>query len=139
MINNHQRPTCRAVVRPNEGGARIHPRGCRVRYRVQANGSIRKVAKATGQMKPTKQTVELHGGQQFELNLKKPGGNFPQSRFLWDTGASFTSMSEAVAKQMRLLTQAGNPAQGLSFGQNANVTIADGTQLNVRTIPNAPL
>ena len=139
MINNHQRPTCRAVVRPNEGGARIHPRGCRVRYQVQGNGSIRKIAKATGQMKPRKQTVELHGGEQFDLNLKKPGGNFPQTRFLWDTGASFTTMSTPVAKRMRLLTLEGNPAQGLSFGPNVNVVIADGSRLNVRTIPNAPL
>jgi hypothetical protein len=90
-------------------------------------------------MKPTKQTVELHGGDQFNLNLKKPNGNFPQTRFLWDTGASYTSMSEAVAKQMRLLTQAGNPAQGLSFGPNVNIVIADGSHMSVRSILNAPL
>ena len=90
-------------------------------------------------MKPTKQTVELHGGDQFELNLKKPNGDFPQSRFLWDTGASFTSMSEPVAKRMRLLKLNGQIADGLSFGPNVNVVIADGTRINVRSIPNAPL
>ena len=56
--NNPIRPTCKAVLRPNERGARVHPRGCRVRYRVQPNGKIRKVSKATGQLKPEKQTVE---------------------------------------------------------------------------------
>ena len=139
MINHHQRPTCRAVVRASGGGARIHPRGCRVRYRVQGDGSIRKIAKATGQMKPTKQTVELHGGEQFDLNLKKPNGNFPQTSFLWDTGASYTSMGEPVAKRMRLLKLNGEIAQGLSFGPNVNIVIADGTQMSVRSILNAPL
>jgi predicted aspartyl protease len=90
-------------------------------------------------MKPTKQTVELQGGRQFYLHLKRPGANNPQSRFLWDTGASYTSMNETVAKRLRLLTDAGNPAQGLSFGQNTNIVIASGAQMSVRTIPNAPL
>ena len=40
------KPTCKAVTRPNERGARVHPKGCKIRYKVQpGNGYIRKVAK----------------------------------------------------------------------------------------------
>ena len=64
-MNNNPRPTCKAVKRPNQRGARIHPRGCRVRYILHDDGTIRKNAKADGRLKPAKQTIELQGDRHF--------------------------------------------------------------------------
>jgi predicted aspartyl protease len=58
---------------------------------------------------------------------------------MWDTGASNTSMSEAKAKRIGLLTQAGNPRQGLQWGNNITTTTADGSNFVVRTLRDVPL
>ena len=56
------RPTCKVVTRTpvagRSGGARIHPKGCKVRNRVQASGVIRKEPKAApGTLKPEKHRI----------------------------------------------------------------------------------
>ena len=94
-MNNNPRPTCKAVKRPNQRGARIHPRGCRVRYVLNNDGTIGKNAKATGRKKPAKQTILIEGDRHFMFNARV--GNSPSTRFLWDTGAIRNTRSNTTA------------------------------------------
>ena len=100
-MNNNPRPTCKAVKRPNQRGARIHPRGCRVRYILHDDGTIRKNAKADNRLKPAKQTIELQGEQHFKF--KAHVNNSRATTFLWDTGATNTSMSRRTARKLNFL------------------------------------
>lgn len=135
--NNQQRPTCKVVTRPNGGGARIHPRGCKVRSRVQADNSVRKEAKATGLIKPVKRTF-IEVGDNHYLMMRAPNGR--TNRMMWDTGATYTSISTATAKRLGLLTPRTNQvAAGFTAGPGDYTTIADGTLLRVRSVLNVPL
>mgnify|MGYP000102927888 CR=1 FL=1 len=137
MNNNPPQPTCKAVKRPNQRGARIHPRGCRVRYILNNDGTLGKNAKATGARKPAKQTILIEGDRHFQFNAKV--GNSPSSRFLWDTGATNTSMNQRTARKLGLLGATNQPINGYSWGQNVYTTIADGSTMEVKTINNVPL
>ena len=136
-MNNNPRPTCKAVKRPNQRGARIHPRGCRVRYILHNDGTIRKNAKADNRLKPAKQNIELQGDRHFMFNARV--GNSASTRFLWDTGATTTSMSQRTARKLGLLGETNQPINGFSWGQNVYTTIADGSVMEVKTINNVPL
>ena len=136
-MNNNPRPTCKAVKRPNERGARVHPRGCRVRYILHDDGTIRKNAKADGRLKPAKQTIELQGEQHFEFKARVR--NSRATTFLWDTGATNTSMNQKTARKLGLLDANYQPINGFSWGQNVYTTIADGSVMEVKTINDVPL
>ena len=136
-MNNNPRPTCKAVKRPNERGARVHPRGCRVRYILHDDGTIRKNAKADGRLKPAKQTIELQGERHFRF--KAHVNNSRATTFLWDTGATNTSMSRRTARKLGLIGNNNQPINGFSWGQNVSTTIADGSVMEVKTINNVPL
>lgn len=136
-MNNNPRPTCKAVKRPNQRGARIHPRGCRVRYILHDDGTIRKNAKADGQLKPAKQTIELQGERHFKFNARV--GNSPSTQFLWDTGATNTSMSRRTARKLRLIGETNQPINGYRWGDDVYTEIASGEVLRVKTIDNVPL
>jgi hypothetical protein len=136
-MNNNPRPTCKAVKRPNERGARVHPRGCRVRYILHDDGTIRKNAKADGRLKPAKQTIELQGERHFEF--KAHVRNSRATTFLWDTGATNTSMNRRTARKLGLLGDNNQPINGFSWGQNVYTTIADGSVMEVKTINDVPL
>ena len=132
------RPTCKVVTKPGQRGARIHPRGCRVRNRI-VNGTMRKVSKATGQIKPLKTKI-IERGRNYYVTVQRAGGRSTQSsRFLWDTGASNTSMSRTVAIRLGILTQAGHLRAPLSYGQDMRTRIADGTVLVVKSVRDVPL
>lgn len=134
-------PTCKAVTRPGQRGARIHPKGCKVRYKVQADRSIRKVAKATpGVLKPVKHKVYEYNGTQANFMIRytrqHPGN---RRNFLWDTGATWTTADVAGWKAMGVLTPNGEPRAPLQWGASKRIVIADGTESNVRHIPRVPL
>jgi predicted aspartyl protease len=136
-MNDNMRTTCKAVKRPNERGARIHPRGCRVRYILHDDGTIRKNAKADGRLKPAKQTIELEGDRHFMF--KAHVRNSRDTRFLWDTGATNTSVSRRTARKLGLIGANNQPINGFSWGQNVYTTIANGSVMEVKTINNVPL
>ena len=136
-MNNNPRHTCKAVKRPNERGARVHPRGCRVRYILHDDGTIRKNAKADGRLKPAKHTIELQGERHFRF--KAHVNNSRATTFLWDTGATNTSMSRRTARKLGLIGNNNQPINGFSWGQNVSTTIADGSVMEVKTINNVPL
>ena len=137
MNNNPPQPTCKAVKRPNQRGARIHPRGCRVRYVLNNDGTIGKNAKATGRKKPAKQTILIEGDRHFMFNARV--GNSPSTRFLWDTGATTTGISRKTARKLGLLGENNQPINGYKFGRDATATIADGSVIRIKTIHDVPL
>ena len=137
MNNNNVKPTCKAVVRPNQRGARIHPRGCRVRYRVQGDGTLGKVAKATNQLKPAKRTILIEGDNHFRFHVRVGDGE--RSQFLWDTGATYTSMNRRTARRLGILGANNTPINGFVWSGSHNTEIADGTLVQVRRISNVPL
>ena len=131
------KPTCKAVVRHNQGGARVHPKGCRVRYKVQPGGQIRKVSKTTGQLKPVKTKV-VERGNNYYLTVRRSGGRSSQSsRFLWDSGASKTSMSNTVAKRIGILTQNGQLRAPLRYGPDIPMRLANGQVITAKSIRRA--
>ena len=135
--NNQQRPTCKVVTRPNGSGARIHPRGCKVRSRVQADNSVRKEAKATGLIKPVKRTYIEEGNNHY-LMMEAPNGY--GNRMMWDTGATYTSISIETAKRLGILTQQrAQVAAGFTAGPEEPTRIANGTLIQVRSVLNVPL
>jgi predicted aspartyl protease len=136
-MNNNPRPTCKAVKRPNQRGARIHPRGCRVRYILHNDGTIRKHAKADNRLKPAKQNIELQGDRHFMFRAKV--GDSPSTRFLWDTGATTTAMSQKTARKLRLLGTNNQPINGYKWGRDYSATIASGESIRIKSIDNVPL
>jgi predicted aspartyl protease len=136
-MNNNPRPTCKAVKRPNERGARVHPRGCRVRYILHNDGTIRKNAKADGRLKPAKQNIELQGDRHFMFNARV--GDSPSTRFLWDTGATTTAMSQRTARKLGLLGANNQPINGYKWGRDYFATIASGESVRSKSIDNVPL
>lgn len=136
------RPTCKVVTRTpvagRSGGARIHPKGCKVRNRVQASGVIRKEPKAApGTLKPEKHRITRRSGRHFQVILNGPGG--VRKRFMWDTGATVTTASPRVLRELGVLTASGQPRGGLQWGPTATVDLADGSQHQMRTIRDVPL
>ena len=107
-MNDQNRPTCKVVTRPGQRGAKIHPKGCKVRnvaegYENQANqGEVRKYSKRTGLMKPRKQSVtQYERKHRISLSL---AGEDQTAEFTWDTGASLTVMNRDTARHMGILT-----------------------------------
>ena len=138
-MNNNNAPkiTCKAVKRPNQRGARIHPKGCRVRYILKEDGSLGKVAKATNQLKPAKRTILIEGDNHFRFNVRV--GNSDKIKFLWDTGATYTSMNRRTARRLGILGANNTPINGFVWSGSHNTEIADGTLVQVRRISNVPL
>ena len=101
------------------------------------DGTIRKNAKADGRLKPAKQTIELQGERHFRF--KAHVNNSRATTFLWDTGATNTSMSRRTARKLGLIGNNNQPINGFSWGQNVYTTIADGSVMEVKTINNVPL
>jgi hypothetical protein len=131
-------PTCKAVTRPNQRGARIHPKGCKVRYKVQpGSGYIRKVAKANpGVLKPFKRSIEVKGGHfRFLIRI----GNSAHSKFMWDSGATYTSINQKTARSLGILGVNNTPINGFSWSGSHNTQIADGSLVPVKRIANVPL
>ena len=131
-------PTCKAVTRPNQRGARVHPKGCKIRYKVQGGGEIRKVAKsAPGVLKPAKQKIIIEGVNHFRFQVRVR--NSPVSTFMWDTGASYTSMSQWTARRLRILGVNNTPIGGFKWSGSHQTQIANGTLVSVKRIDNVPL
>ena len=140
MNNNANRPTCRAAVRirPNgdrRGGARIHPRNCQIRYQIEPNGTMRKIKKSTGEVKPAKESRTVFENE-FKLQLSYNGRG---TDFVWDTGAFYTLIPGRLAKRMRILNPSGTVKAPLQRGDNIRVVVADGSEASMMTVRDVPL
>ena len=134
--NNANRPTCKVVTRPNQRGARIHPRGCKVRNRV-VGGTVRKESRATGLLKPVKHRITQRGHEQ-QLAIRVPG-NLGYVNMTFDTGATHTVISEADARRLGILYANGLLMPGLRAGASENIIIAGGGNIMSRSVLNVPL
>ena len=90
--------TCKVVKRANERGARIHPRGCKVRTTVSATGAKTKVNKE-GQIKRTAKTQN----RAFKVIVRRTENANMRARLVWDTGAMLDTMSYEDADRLNLL------------------------------------
>ena len=100
---------------------------------------MRKVSKATGQIKPLKTKI-IERGRNHRIMVRRHGGRSTQSSsFLWDTGATNSSMSHAIAKRLGILTQAGRLRSPLSYGEDKRTRLADGSVVVVKSVLDVPL
>ena len=129
------KPTCKAVTRPGQRGARVHPKGCKVRNRVQGDGTVRKESKL-GRLKPEKIRVTSSGNYYFQVS--RDGGRV-YTRMLFDTGATVTVMSYTTAKRIGVLSKDGHLRSGLRWGADTTVITASEQRVTVKTIVNVPL
>lgn len=129
------KPTCKVVTRPGQRGARVHPKGCKVRNRVQGDGTVRKESKL-GRLKPQK--LRVTSARNYYLQVARGNGRI-YTKMLWDTGATTTVMSYTTAKRVGILSKDGNLRPGLRYGADARVTIASGEQVTVKSIVDVPL
>ena len=128
------KPTCKVVTRPGQRGARVHPKGCKVRNRV-VSGAVRKESKA-GRLKPQKIRVTSSGNYYFQVSR---GNGRIDTRMLWDTGATTTVMSYTTAKRIGVLSKDGHLRPGLRWGADTAVITASEQRVTVKTIVNVPL
>ena len=129
------KPTCKVVTRPGGRGARIHPKGCKVRNRVQVDGTVRQESKA-GRLKPEK--LRVTSARNYYLQVARGNGRV-YTKMLWDTGATTTVLSYTTAKRIGILSKDGNLRSGLRYGADETVVIASGERITVKSIANVPL
>ena len=96
------KPKCKVVLRPGQRGARIWPKGCKVRNR-EVDGEKIKVNKQ-GQLKPKKKKLKITANE-LEVHVRnsdyKKSGYVP---FIWDTGAHASSCDLDDARTLGLVT-----------------------------------
>ena len=97
-----QKPTCKAVKRPGQRGARIHPKGCKIRSTVQGDGTIQRTNKRGQPKQKVKATT-----RNFKVTVSR---NNHSKQFIWDTGAMTTSINYKLAKRWKLLSARNQPA-----------------------------
>ena len=112
MVDN--RPKCKVVLREyGSGGARIHPRGCRVTGRVQTlAGPTLKVSKR-GQLKPQKNKVKTRE-RVFHVHARTNymrEGAPRHVRFIYDTGATDSTCNLQTARQLGLINADNTPTE----------------------------
>jgi hypothetical protein len=104
--NNVAKTKCKVVLRPGQRGARIWPKGCKVRNR-EVDGVKRKVNKQ-GQLKPTKKKLKT---TDIELEVHVRNADYAPSTYvalIWDTGANDSSCDLSDVRKLGLLTKNGN-------------------------------
>ena len=83
------KPTCKVVKRSNQKGARIHPKGCKVRTDVDAALGTKTRTNKTGERK--RKVVE--GGREHQVTLARAPNANPNewvTGVIYDTGANST-------------------------------------------------
>ena len=131
------KPTCKAVTRPNERGARVHPKGCKIRYKVQpGNGYIRKVAKKNpGVLKPLKRSIEVKGVLfRFHIRVR----NSTSVQFVWDSGANYSTVNRKTARSLGILGANFQPINGYKWSGSHDTVLGDGSIITVKRIANVP-
>jgi hypothetical protein len=95
------RPTCKVVLREKQGtdkgGARIYPKGCKVRTEIKPGNQVIKKDKAGRQKYKTK----TQDRDSFIRAARAPGTLLAHTvRLLYDTGAQVTTMPQANATKL---------------------------------------
>jgi len=98
----NNRPTCKVVVKPGERGARIYPKGCKVRSRPSTNRPNKVVKYTKDGVK--KRTISIRGEEYYMICSR----NNKRASFMYDTGASSIIMDTALAKKFDILDNNGN-------------------------------
>ena len=127
------RPTCKAVVRAGQNGARIHPRGCQVRQRISADGSSIRRNKQ-GQIKRKIKTT----GRELAVAVSRSGYSH---QFIWDTGAVLNTCGVVLARRWGLLRPSGgiHATTGAFTTRRMNVRTANDQTLPARKFENVPI
>ena len=100
--NNVAKPKCKVVLRPGQRGARIWPKGCKVRNR-EVDGEKIKVNKQ-GQLKAKKKKLKTTDN---ELEVHVRNTDYKKSGYvalIWDTGAQASSCDPDDARKLGLVT-----------------------------------
>ena len=117
------RPTCKAVVRAGQNGARIHPRGCQVRQRISADGSSIRRNKQGNIKRKIKTT-----GRDLAVAVSRSGYSH---QFTWDTGAMVNTCGVVLARRWGLLRASG--------GIHATTGTFATRRLSIRTANDQPV
>ena len=83
-------PSCKVVLREGQGGARIHPKRCKVRTKKTASGATEKTDKAG----KTKRKIKETDSQHWVTVARSGNGMGPHLQMLWDTGAEDSVLSK---------------------------------------------
>ena len=127
------RPTCKAVVRAGQRGARIHPRGCQIRQRIDASGVSTKRNKRGNVKRKIKST-----GREVVVSVSRAGFSH---QFTWDTGAMTNTCGVVVARRWGLLSPAGgiDDTTGTFTSSRTNVKVANDQVIAARQFENVPI
>ena len=128
------RPKCKVALRAGQKGARIVPKGCRVAKKAVGNQVTERISK-TGAAKPLKRKIRATGN-----NLVLPvSHNGRQTQMMYDTGATYSVMRPAQARQLRILDANDRViAPGAREGQAQMMHTAGGRQ-RMRKLNNVEL
>ena len=118
------RPTGKVVTRPGERGARIAPKGCKVRKTQEGDGQIRSYTKA-GVEKSKVTTKRL----KYTLTASK---NDHSVRMLFDTGAMVTTIQQGDVARWGLGAPAATKPLRVASGQTIQVPVHSGVAFSVR-------
>ena len=118
------RPTCKVVTRPGQRGARIAPKGCKVRKTQEGGGQIRSYTK-TGVEKAKIMTDRL----KYTLTASK---NDHSVRMLFDTGAMVTTIQRADVARWGLGQPTATKPLRVASGQTIQVPVHTGVAFSVR-------
>ena len=117
------RPTCKVVTRPGQRGARIAPKGCKVR-KTQAGQTIRSYTKA-GVEKAKITTNRL----KYTLTAAR---NNHRVRMLFDTGAMVTTIQQADVARWGLGAPSATKPLRVASGATIQVPTHNAVSFNVR-------
>ena len=93
------KPTCKVVKRSNQKGARIHPKGCKVRTDVDAGAGTKTRTNKTGERK--RKVVE--SGREHQVTLARAPNANPNewvTGVIYDTGATDSGFTQEAATKL---------------------------------------
>ena len=93
------KPTCKVVKRSNQKGARIHPKGCKVRTDVDAALGTKTRTNKTGERK--RKVVE--SGREHQVTLARAPNANPNEwvrGVIYDTGATDSGFTQEAATKL---------------------------------------
>ena len=101
-------PSCKVVLREGQGGARIDPKGCKVRTKKTASGATEK----TDKHGKTKRKIKETGSQHWVTVARSGNGMGPHIEMLWDTGAEDSVLSRESFIKIKDRRYRGTPTRG---------------------------
>ena len=109
--------TCKVVVKEGQRGARIHPKGCKVRTKIE--GGVKTRRNKEGQIKRKAKTT----GTEFTVRVKSAANSNVSVPLAWDTGADIDTISHADAVKLKILDRPHYP-MSVNFGLGGEQSFA---------------